>query len=448
MACMPDMEMIMSKAWYDYPVTHGYITSYEGPGTDTPHYAEDIGTPFHTPLTAPLSGTVKVANYQAWGGQVFIQPDDKSFPEYYMYHPDELEVHAGEHVSAGQLIALSGGENPGFPGAEHPASTKFSSGPHTHIGWFEKYVATPIGQEPFGPPPDNLLEIAQSGSNQPSIPSNVPASIFNAVHPIAEQNGVPDAIWETVAQVESGFNQDALGDNASSFGLFQLHIGGQFPQAFLNNPTALDDPALNAQYAMPDIAKAWHALSGTFDASNASWWQSFAAQSGHPGGSPGQTITDNEAAKLQQNYASFANDAALTGSTCQQPSGFNPADWLSYWSCLAQNAVGNTVSGVTGSIGAFFLRLGVGAAGIGLILLGAHEFLAALNGGSVLTLSPEPKETKEDAETEPKETEEDHEAEKRRRSEDAETERENKARDAELAKLQRKANAKYAREHK
>src|SRR5690348_7344999 len=117
--------------WYDYTITHGYITTYQGPGTDTPHFAIDIGTPFHTPLTALKSGTVVTADYQPWGGEIFIKPDDGS-TEYYYYHPDLVEVSSGQHVTAGQVIALSGGENPGYPGALHPAQPQWSTGPHTH----------------------------------------------------------------------------------------------------------------------------------------------------------------------------------------------------------------------------------------------------------------------------------------------------------------------------
>lgn len=160
----------MATNWATYPVTHGYITSYEGPGTDTPHFAEDLGTPFHTPITAILPGTVKVADYQGWGGEIFIQPDDKSYPEYYYYHPDRLEVSPGQHVNAGQEIALSGGENPGYPGAEHPALPEWSSGPHTHVGWFEKWQVTPIGTRPYGPDPSNLIGMAKGNGGTISPP--------------------------------------------------------------------------------------------------------------------------------------------------------------------------------------------------------------------------------------------------------------------------------------
>jgi murein DD-endopeptidase MepM/ murein hydrolase activator NlpD len=150
-------------AWFDYPVTHGYTSVYSGPGTDTPHYALDLGTPFHTPITTIKSGTIKQADFAPWGGEIFLVPDDGSTEEYW-YHPDLLEVSAGQHVSAGQEIALSGGENPGYAGGLHPASTQYSTGPHTHFGLFTGWTQSPDhGTIPYGPDPTTLLAQGQMG---------------------------------------------------------------------------------------------------------------------------------------------------------------------------------------------------------------------------------------------------------------------------------------------
>ncbi len=134
-----------------------------------------------------------------------------------------------------------------------------------------------------------------------SIPTP-PPNVYGSVASVAMQYGVPDSIWETVADAESGYNVAAVGDNGTSFGLFQLHQGGQLPSQYNNNPRAVFDPRLNAEIAMPAIARAWNNLKGSFNASSQSWWQSFAAQSGHPGGSPGQSVTNAEATRLQQIY--------------------------------------------------------------------------------------------------------------------------------------------------
>lgn len=174
----------MGQPWYDYPVFQGnaYVTTYKGPGTDTPHYAYDIQDPFHTRLGSVLPGTVEVADYQPWGGEVFIKPDNPAYPEYYYYHLDEVDVKKGQHVGANQFIGLSGGENPGYPGAEHPAEPQWSSGPHTHLGWFTKWVSTPQGTRPYGPDTASLLQLAkQKGQGQ--VPLNSPFNPGNPGNP-------------------------------------------------------------------------------------------------------------------------------------------------------------------------------------------------------------------------------------------------------------------------
>jgi murein DD-endopeptidase MepM/ murein hydrolase activator NlpD len=144
--------------WTQYPIGHGYITSYQGPGTDTPHYADDVETPFHTPITALESGTIAQADYAIWsgqpgGGEVFVKPDDGS-TEYYFYHLDDLYVQSGQHVQAGQVVGLSGGQN---SGGDHNVSPMWSSGPHLHVGYFTNYISTPAGSRPYGPDITPLL---------------------------------------------------------------------------------------------------------------------------------------------------------------------------------------------------------------------------------------------------------------------------------------------------
>lgn len=150
---------------------------------------------------------------------------------------------------------------------------------------------------------------------------NVPTDIYNAINPLAQQQGVPSWLWEDVASVESGFNPQAVGDNGTSWGIFQLHQGGQADAAFAQGYSVanLYNPATNAQFALPAIASAWNRLKSTFS-NNMSWWTQFAAASGHPGGGPGDTATTNEAAKLMQVYSSGppANNCPWT---CNIPTG-------------------------------------------------------------------------------------------------------------------------------
>ena len=141
-------------------------------------------------------------------------------------------------------------------------------------------------------------------------------SILAAIKPITDQYNVPSRIVATIIQVESNWDPNALGDNGTSYGLFQLHTpGGQGDRAIADGykPADLYDPALNARYAMPAIASAWNNLQGSFDPNNLTWWLDFAAQSGHPGGSRTNPATINEAAALQRVYRELSSSRGPTG---------------------------------------------------------------------------------------------------------------------------------------
>jgi len=168
------------NAWYNFPLTHGYITGYQGPGTDTPHYAEDIGTPLDTPFFFLESGTIQKADYQDWGGEVFLKPDKPNRPQEYVYHLDMIEVQPGEHVLAGQEIGLTGGQT---SGGHHPTNPRWSTGPHAHFGEFTNYTQSPIGEIPYGPDPSPLIAEAKAanitgigeGGASPTDTSGVPS---------------------------------------------------------------------------------------------------------------------------------------------------------------------------------------------------------------------------------------------------------------------------------
>jgi hypothetical protein len=133
-------------------------------------------------------------------------------------------------------------------------------------------------------------------------------TVLTAIESIIQQYDVPILLISAIIEVESAWNPNALGDNGTSYGLFQLHIGGQADQAIKDGhkPTDLFDPALNTKYALPSIAQAWDSLKATFQVNNFTWWLDFAAQSGHPGGSRTDPATINEATLLQQVYKTLS----------------------------------------------------------------------------------------------------------------------------------------------
>lgn len=66
------------------------------------------------------------------------------------------------------------------------------------------------------------------------------ATVVNAITSVARQLGVDVNLALATAYQESGFNPTAVGDNGSSFGIYQLHRGGELgtlTQAQANDPT-------------------------------------------------------------------------------------------------------------------------------------------------------------------------------------------------------------------
>jgi hypothetical protein len=128
-----------ARWWMDH-ITQGYH-----PPSNPTHDGVDFGVGFHTPIGPILGGPVEHVGYHPWGGEVdmWAQYGGRRFLEN-MTHLDYIlpNVRPGAVISPGQVIGLSGGENPGYPGGLHPAQRQFSSGPHLHYSWF---VNTPWG---------------------------------------------------------------------------------------------------------------------------------------------------------------------------------------------------------------------------------------------------------------------------------------------------------------
>jgi len=148
------------KPWYQFPITHGYYTQYDPNIPDTPHYAVDLGAPMDTPFFFLETGTIVKSDYADWGGEVFLKPDAPGRPQEYVYHLEEIDTSVGKHVSAGQVIGLSGGQT---SGGQHPTNPKWSTGAHIHFGEFTGYVSSPIGTVPEGPDPSPLIGEAKAG---------------------------------------------------------------------------------------------------------------------------------------------------------------------------------------------------------------------------------------------------------------------------------------------
>lgn len=111
---------------YCWPLTvTGRISSYFGyrdaptEGASTFHKGIDIAVPVGTGVLATKEGTVVTATYSASAGNYVALYHGDGVYSYYM-HCSKLCVSAGEEVSKGQQIALSG-------------NTGISTGPHLHF---------------------------------------------------------------------------------------------------------------------------------------------------------------------------------------------------------------------------------------------------------------------------------------------------------------------------
>lgn len=95
----------------------------------------DIRTPFHTPITALASGTITQIGYKPWGGQLTYKLDQpiNGVPYAFYIHLDQLNPNlaVGQHINAGDLIGLSGGQN---TGGYSPEASTWSSQPQTGFG--------------------------------------------------------------------------------------------------------------------------------------------------------------------------------------------------------------------------------------------------------------------------------------------------------------------------
>lgn len=101
----------------------------------------DIGTPFHTPISALASGQVVSAGYGPWGGSVMVAVQNGATTLYHNYlHLDQIMVQTGQQIGSGQLVGLSGGQT---SGGLHPASSAYSTGPHTEFGVYTRPTINP-----------------------------------------------------------------------------------------------------------------------------------------------------------------------------------------------------------------------------------------------------------------------------------------------------------------
>ncbi|MED0963677.1 invasion protein [Bacillus paramycoides] len=72
---------------------------------------------------------------------------------------------------------------------------------------------------------------------------------------VAKRHGIPDWIPLSIADHETKFNRKAIGDNGTSFGLFQLHRGGLAPAQL--SEESLMDSQINATIAISNMVNSY-----------------------------------------------------------------------------------------------------------------------------------------------------------------------------------------------
>lgn len=152
-------------------------------------------------------------------------------------------------------------------------------------------------------------------------------STWGLVDQWASKYGVPTWIAEDIVKVESNGRANAVGDNGSSFGLLQLHRGGQ---AGNYATSQLMDPNTNLMIGMPYIAAGYQAASKA-GYSGFQLLEETAGMSGHPGGSPGNYImTSSYAGQLRAVYNGGGSTADASGSGAGASSGTNAKNPMTF----------------------------------------------------------------------------------------------------------------------
>lgn len=214
-------------------------------------------------------------------------------------------------------------------------------------------------------------------------PTSIGASANAATSAIisaAQKYGVAAWVALDIAQEESGLNPNAIGDNGTSFGLFQLHWGGQgtgyTAQQLLN-------PQTNADIGVKNLASAYN----TATARGLTGWSLLdyvATDSGHPGyGGPGaypsyenglHAIYNGNGGTAQTGGSSggsgSGSSAQAPNSPLSIPSGSDPITVLNNAMKIKSFDITKPINSLTQDAGAIGLRAFLVIAGLCCVIFG------------------------------------------------------------------------------
>ena len=213
------------------------------------------------------------------------------------------------------------------------------------------------------------------------------AQIKGIITQVATADGISPALAIATAQQESGLNPNAVGDQGTSFGLYQLHIGGELgnlPGTLAQQEAAAQNPLQNAEVALNQFAVTQKAtgLSGGALAAAAqrpanpsAYASAVNALLGSSGGGTGPP----QAQAISGQLGGPGGNAATGAQTAGTPSTAGMS-----WAYQLQNILNPPSSGVLGTAS----TVGEWAARLGLVAVGLILFLAGLAIIGVSSLLP------------------------------------------------------------
>lgn len=163
----------------------------------------------------------------------------------------QLGISAEDYLSwMGYEMGITGGTEPRDGGLQAPG-----------LAYIREWISG------AGRPTQAAAAAKPKAVPQPTgIPAGVDPSTLQAILTAARDVGVPYELALAMAQQESGFDPRAVGDQGTSFGIYQLHQGGELTSAGLT-PNQAFDPYTNARVALSQVRR-------TMDQHpNASWGQ-------------------------------------------------------------------------------------------------------------------------------------------------------------------------------
>jgi hypothetical protein len=195
-----------------------------------------------------------------------------------------------------------------------------------------------------------------------------PYNVSGTIASVASAEGVPPALAVADAEVESGLDPYAVGDKGTSFGLFQLHEGGELPSDWSQweqgpegpIPTNAADPSQNAQVALSHMAEVY---------------------ASEPGADPGQIAADAQRPQDKAGYAAQVDKDLATTSGIYGDDGLSAAGSSS--SSGSSGSAGSSGSGTglssgsSGVEGDVLSFLGLGSTGTDIAKVGLWLVLAA-----------------------------------------------------------------------